>query len=180
MSWLLLLAAEGHGDTPPLLDPHGAGLVVWTAITFGCVLVVLYKFAWGPLMEALDKREASIAGKVADAAKVHAEAEVLRKKYEDQLESVRQEAQQIINEGEADKKRIIQEAQDKATSEAKAVRDRADREIHLAKNKALEEVKADAVALGVAIAEKVIAAEVDAARHKAIVDEVLASYEQGR
>lgn len=175
MSWLLLLAADGHGD--PLLDPHGPGLVVWTAITFACVMVVLYKFAWGPLMEALDKREANIAGKVADAEKVHAEAEGLRQKYEDQLEGIRKEAQQIIDEGEADKKRIIQDAHDKATSEAQAVRDRAEREIQLAKNKALEQVKADAVHLGVAIAEKVIGAEVDAARHKAIVDEVLASYE---
>jgi F-type H+-transporting ATPase subunit b len=179
MSWLLLLAADGHGDVHTLLDPHGAGLVFWTAITFSIVLVVLYKFAWGPLAEALDQREANIAGKVADAEKVHADAEALRKKYEDQLEGIRQEAQQIIDEGEADKKRIIQEAHDKATSEAKAVRDRAEREIHLAKNKALEEVKLDAINLGVQIAEKVIAAEVDGAKHKAIVDEVLASYEQG-
>lgn len=178
MSLLIFLAAEGEEHVSALLDPHGPGLVVWTAITFAIVLMVLYKFTWDPMMEALDKREANIAGKVADAERVHQEAEAVRKKYEDQLESVRQEAQQIIDEGEADKKRIIQEAHDKASKEARDVRERAEREIQLAKNKALDELKADAITLGVAIAEKVIAAEVDATKHKAIVDEVLASYEK--
>ena len=143
-------------------------------------LVLLYAgLAAERLRDDLGGVMVAIAGKVADAEKVHADAETLRKKYEDQLEGIRQEAQQIIDEGEADKKRIIQEAHDKAAGEAKAIRDRAEREIHLAKNKALEEVKLDAINLGVQIAEKVIAAEVDAAKHKAIVDEVLASYEQG-
>ena len=181
MNILLLLAESGgHSEHPAWwLDPHGPGLVVWTAATFAVVLMILYKLAWGPFVDALDKREEAIAGEVENSRKVRAEAEALKQQYEAQLEGVRQEAQQIIDEGEADKKRIIADAQSKATAEAQAIRDRADREIGLAKQKALAEVRKDAVTVGMAIAEKVINAEVDASRHQKIVDDVLAAYERG-
>lgn len=181
MNFFLLLAESGgHTDHPAWwLDPHGAGLVVWTGATFAVVLMILYKLAWGPFTDALDKREEAIAGQVEASRKVRAEAEALKQQYEAQLEGVRQEAQQIIDEGEADRKRILQDAQAKANAEAQAIRDRADREIDLAKQKALAEVRQDAVKVGMAIAERVIDAEVDASRHQKIVDEVLAAYERG-
>src|SRR5262245_57203769 len=98
MSFLLLLVEEGaHEGGPMLLDPEGFGLVFWTAVTFLVVLIALYKNAWGPLMTALDTREANIAGQVADARRVKDEAEALRAKYEAQLEGIRREAQKIID-----------------------------------------------------------------------------------
>ena len=122
MNFLSLLAESGgHSDAPQWwLDPHGAGLVVWTAATFAVVLMILYKLAWGPFVDALDKREEAIAGQVEASRKVRAEAEAIKQQYEAQLEGVRQEAQQIIDEGEADRKRIVQDAQAKATAEAQA------------------------------------------------------------
>lgn len=180
MNFFLLLAESGgHAEHHWWLDPHGAGLVVWTGATFAVVLMVLYKLAWGPFTDALDKREEAIAGQVEASRKLRAEAEALKQQYESQLEGVRQEAQQIIDEGEADRKRIVQDAQAKAGAEAQAIRDRAEREIDLAKQKALAEVRRDAVHVGMAIAERVIDAEVDAGRHQKIVDDVLASYERG-
>lgn len=173
----LLLAAEGgHGAW--WLDPHGVGLAFWTAITFGIVALILYRKAWGPMLEALDARERGIVGQKEEAERLRAEAEAVRRRYEEQLEGIRREAQQIINEGEADKKRILAEARALADAEAKAIRERAERDVRLAKEKALAEIKAEAVALGLSVAERVIGAEVDAARHKGIIDEVLAAYER--
>ncbi|MGE0711224.1 MAG: F0F1 ATP synthase subunit B [Planctomycetota bacterium] len=180
MSLVLQLAsgggAEGHPHT--LLDPHGAGLIFWTAVIFSIVAITLYKLAWAPLLEALGKREQAISGAIDEAARTRAEAEKLRLRYEEQLEGVRQEAQKIIDEGEADKKRIIAEARAKATQEADEIKARAERDIALAKTKALAEVKQTSALLAMAIAEKVIQAEVDGNRHKKIVDEVLTSYEK--
>ncbi len=177
---LALLLAAAEGDHPAwYLDPHGFGLVFWTGIVFGLVALLRSTVAGGPLLQALDDREDAIGGSIASAEALKREAAELKAQYEEQLEKVRQEAQAIINEGEADKRRIIQEAHVKASQEADEIRARADRDIGLAKTKALAEVKQDAVILAMAIAEKVISAEVDAKKHKAIVDDVVSSYAKG-
>lgn len=173
----LILAAGDHAQHT-LLDPHGWGLVFWTGVTFMLVVLVLYAKAWGPLLEALDAREQGIAGQRDEAEKLRADAAALKQRYEDQLEGIRKEAQAIIDEGEADKKRILEEAKAKADAEAKAIRERAERDIKLARDRALDEVSRQAVTIGMSIAERVIGAEVDAKRHAAIVDEVLAQYER--
>lgn len=174
--YLLIAADDAHPDW--WLDPHGVGLAFWTAVTFAVVVLILYRKAWGPLLNALDARERGIVGQKEEAEKIRLDAEAIRRRYEEQLEGIRKEAQQIINEGEADKKRIIDDAHHRAAEEAKVIRERADRDILLAKQKALAEIKHDAVRLGMSVAEKVIGAEVDPARHKVIIDEVLTTYER--
>lgn len=180
MSYILFLAdsgSGGHGDVHTLLDPHGFGLVFWTAVTFVIVLVALHRVAWGPLMSALDQREVAIAGQVDASRRVREEADAVKAKYEALMEGHRREGQRIIDEGEADKKRILEDAHAKATADAQDVKARAQRDIQQAKLKALAEVKAESVTLAMAIAEKVIGAEVDAKRHHVLVDEVLARIE---
>lgn len=180
MSLFLFLAEGGHGEVHTLLDPHGFGLVFWTALTFVFVLIALHRVAWGPLTAALDQREASIAGQVAESRRIRDEAEAVRLKYEAQLEGIRREAQKIIDEGEADRKRIVADAHAKASQEAREVKDRAERDIRLSKQKALAEVKTEAVAMAMQIAERVIGAEVDGTRHQTIVDEVLTQFERSK
>lgn len=180
MHALLLHLASGDGHAPNFLDPHSWGLVFWTGIIFAGVALLLYKMAWGPLLTALDEREKKISGAIDEAQSIKAEAEKTRQKYEDQMEKARAAAQEIIDEGEADKKRIIAEARDKAVSEADEIKARAERDISLAKNKALAEVKESATELGMAIASKVIQAEVDAKKHKAVVGDVLDAFEKGQ
>ena len=124
-------------------------------------------------------REAAIVGSIEEAAAKKLEAEETKQRYENQLENIRQDAQSIIDEGNADKKRIISDAHTKASKEAAEIRARADREIQLAKLKALTEVKEHARELSMAIASKVIAAEIDGAKHKSIVDDVIANYGRG-
>lgn len=176
MTSLLLFAAGG--GTHPLLDPHSWGLVFWTALIFGIVGVILYQFAWGPVLQALQDREAAITGRIEEAKQQLVEAERLKADYEARLEKARQEAESIIKEGETDKQRIVSEAHGKATKEASDIRKRADRDIVLAKTKALSEIKDQASSLGMAIAEQVLQAEIDPSRHQKIIDDVVATYER--
>lgn len=175
MNFLLLLAEGNAHGIQKLLDPHH-GLIFWTACSFALTAIVLYKFAWGPILTALTDREAAIVGAIEEAQATKVEAEDTKARYEAQLENIRQDAQSIIDEGNADKARIISAAHAQATKEAAEIRARAEREIDLAKVKALAEVKDHARTLGIAIAEKVIVAEVDAAKHASIVDAVIANY----
>lgn len=180
MNALLLLLASGDGNTPFLLDPHGPGLVFWTGTVFACVALLLYKLAWGPLLIALEQREQKISGAIDEAQQTKAEADALLKRYEAQMEKARQDAQAIIDEGEADKKRILSDARSKATQEADEIKARAQRDISHAKNKALAEVKDSATSLGLAIAEKVIQSEVSGSKHQAVIDDVLGAFEKGQ
>src|SRR5438045_3434023 len=111
---LLLAEQEGH-EGPALLDPHSWGLVFWSAITFGVVLFVLRAKAWGPILSQLEKREKFIADSIAAAKKDREEASLILAEHKKQLEQVRNEAQAILNEAAADKKRLIEEAHAKAT-----------------------------------------------------------------
>jgi F-type H+-transporting ATPase subunit b len=177
MNALLLQLASGDG-THALLDPHKFGLVFWTGLIFGCVSMLLYKLAWGPLLTALGEREKKIAGAIDEAQVIKAEAEAEKKRFEDKMETARQAAQEIITEGESDKQRILADARAKAVTVADEIKARAERDITLAKNKALAEVKETAMTLGMAIASKVIQAEVKGAKHKAIVKGVLDAFEK--
>ncbi len=176
MNQLLYLAATDGEHPPVLLDPHGFGLVFWTAVIFGIVALLLYRLAWGPLLEALKAREEAITGSITSAEAIKKDAEGIREKWEEQMEGARQEAEAIINEGKADKAAVIRSANEQASREAAEIRARADRDIRLAKDKALSELKSDAASLGMMIAERVLAAEIDTQKHQGIIDEVNASY----
>lgn len=166
----------GHGDA--LLDPHSWGLVFWSAVTFGVVLLILKKAAWAPILDGLEKREKTIADAIASAQRDRVEAAKLLEEHKKKLEAVRNEAQEILNETAADAKRIMDEAHAKATAEAEATKQRALRDIDLAKTKAIDELKASTIDLAMGLAEKVIGAEVDRKKQRHLVDEFVKSYEK--
>ena len=78
-------AHGGHGEinTNPL--EFKTDLAIWTAVVFLIVLSLLWKFAWGPIAEGLDKREQRIADEISAAEKSNADARDLLQQYQDKL-----------------------------------------------------------------------------------------------
>ncbi len=72
-------------ELPELLSPE-PGTMIWTAVTFVVLLIVLGKFAWRPLLDALEKREKSIQNALESAAALKAEAEKLLRRAREQLQ----------------------------------------------------------------------------------------------
>ena len=68
--------AEGGNPLNPLESIRG-DLALWTAVTFLVVLAILWKFAWGPIMAGLDKRESYVHAQRTDAEKANADAKAL-------------------------------------------------------------------------------------------------------
>jgi F-type H+-transporting ATPase subunit b len=169
---------EGESKVPWFIDPDSGGLVLWTAISFGVVLVILYRTAWNKILEGLDAREKKIRGDIEAAEKNRLESQRLLEEYKHKLEAIKAEAAAIIEEGHADKKRIIEEAHAKATAETEETKARAIHEIELAKGKAIDELRKSTVKLAVQLAEKVVGAEVDQTKHRRLIDEALASYDK--
>lgn len=174
---LAMLPATASASEGGVMD-FNLKLMIWTAVTFVVVLLVLGKFAWGPLIGSLEKREKRIRDAIADAEKAQAEAEKLQKDLEEKLEKSRAEAEAIIREGREDALRVKQKYEKEQREEGEALKRRALTEIDLAKGKALEEIRQEARSLAIEIASKVLEREVSGKDHERLVEEALEGYDR--
>src|SRR5437763_12037120 len=126
------LAAEGAGEASPSLFAGDLGNSVWTVLIFVLVLVVLGKYAWGPILSTLQTRESFIHEALAKAKADRDEAEARLKQYEERLANARAEATAIVEEGRRDADAVKRRIEATAKAEADKMVDRAKREIHVA------------------------------------------------
>ena len=138
-----------------LLTP-ALGTVVWASIAFLVVLFVLRRFAWGPILSALNDREASIAGALNEAEKVRKEMEELAASNENQLKEARAERDRMLREARemadklvADAKNTAREAADKEIAAAKDA-------IALERKAAIAELKSEVGNISLDIAERLL------------------------
>lgn len=145
------------------------GLVFWTAVTFILVLVVLWLFAWKPILHGLDARNEKIQDDLENSRKLREQAESLMADYKKHLDAAKDQALQIIDEGKRDaesvKNRIIADAK----KEADAIHDRAIAEISQAKVRAVKELEKEVVDLSVAIISKILNRDVSKDDHRNII-----------
>src|ERR1700741_5245575 len=85
----------------PLVQPD-PGLFIWTIITFLVLLALLAKFAWRPLLNALDSRQETIRKSLDDAAQARQELERLNKESAEIIRAARVEAEAIVGRSRAD------------------------------------------------------------------------------
>ncbi len=161
-------AAEEGG-----IVPHDYGLQIWTLVTFLVLLVLLAKFAFKPIAEALDRRGETIKASIEDAQKQRAEAKKLMEDYQKQLAEARTEAGKVIEEARQIGERVRKEVVDKATTEASAIAQRAKEEIERQKEKGIQEMKDTVANLSVQIAGRIIEKEVNEATHKQLVENLI-------
>lgn len=135
------------------------GLIIWTTIIFTLLLVVLKKFAWKPILRAVDERNKSIeeALKLADKAKE--EMALLNSDNERILSEARSQRDTLLKEGRDIKDGIINEAKEKANIEADKIINSAKEQIANEKMKAITELKNSVAILSIDIAEKVLKRE---------------------
>ena len=141
-----------------LLNPS-IGLVFWTLIIFLLLVVVLAKFAWRPILNALHERENSIEEALRAADKAKAEMERLQADNEKLLNEAREERNQMLKEAKETRESIVNEAKGKAKAEASKIIEDAKAEINTQKLAAIVEVKNQVGALAIDIAEKVLRKE---------------------
>lgn len=137
------------------------GLVFWTSISFLLLLFLLGKFAWKPIMKALDERERSIEDALSAADKAKEELERLNNESEQLLKQARAERDQILKEAKELRDNMVADAKGLAQTEANKLIEKAKVEIDNQKNAALSEVKAQVATLSIEIAEKVLRKQLD-------------------
>jgi F-type H+-transporting ATPase subunit b len=160
----------GEGSQIP---PTDHGLQIWTLVTFVILLVLLKKFAFKPIAQALDSRGQKIKQSIDDAEKSRVEAKKLMEDYQKQIADARTEAGKVIEEARQIGERVRKEVVEKANTEASAIAQRAQEEIVRQKEKGVQELKDTVAALSVQIASKVLEKEVNEATHRQLIDNLI-------
>jgi len=168
-----LAAADADGPVN-LLKPEW-GLMFWTLIIFSAFAFIIYKFALGPLTQAVAAREAVLREALDSAQADRAEAQRLLAEQKAQLDAARAEGQKYIADGRA----IAEQMRADMLAETKQQQDelmaRARRDIETEKTKAISELRREAIDLALAGAGKLIEKNLDDATNRKLVEDFLAT-----
>jgi F-type H+-transporting ATPase subunit b len=132
------------------------GLIFWTSLTFITVLFILRKFAWKPILGALDEREKTIAESLATAEKAKQEMAALNVENARLLQETRTEREKLLKDAKTVADRLVSEAKDKANEESNRIIASAQEAIKNEKQAALTEVRNQVAHLSLTIAEKLL------------------------
>jgi F-type H+-transporting ATPase subunit b len=167
------LAAEAEGGEAPSLFAGDLGNSVWTLLIFILVLVILGKFAWGPILNTLQTRESFIREALEKAKHDREAAEARLKEYEAKLAASRAEATAIVEEGRRDADVVRRRIEATAKEEADKMIERAKREIHIATDTATKELYTLSAKLATQLAARVIGRELTPQDHERLISEAI-------
>ena len=170
LSTPVALLAQGHGEEGGggLFDIN-VGLIIWTIIIFLTVLTVLWRFAFGPILAAVNAREEGINNALEEARTRQAEAEKLLEEHKQQLADARRQAQEIVAEGREAGGRLQKEIEGKAREESEAILTRARAEIEREKDAAVDVLRRESVDLALAAASKLLHQKLDGDQDRKLV-----------
>lgn len=150
-----------------------------TALGFIFLVLILGKYAWGPILNVLDERRNKVEGDYAAAEKNLADAEALKGEFESKLADIkaieREKVQEAVRRGEAQSEGIV----GKARTSADEIRAKAEQDIEIESHKAQIELRDSVVAMALGAAEKVIGERLDDDLHRKLIQEYIDSMDGG-
>jgi F-type H+-transporting ATPase subunit b len=129
---------------------------LWVIVIFLIMLAILYPTAWKNVMAGLKAREQRIRNDIAEAEAARARADATLREYNTQLASAEQRVREMIASATADGERVAAQIRTRAEAEGQEARERATKEIELAKKQAIAEIYEEAATLATSVAEKIL------------------------
>ncbi len=161
----------------PLVQPD-PGLYIWTILTFLVLLTLLAKFAWGPLLKALESRQDTIRKSLDDAQKAKMELERLQQQSAEIVRQARVDADAIISQSRTDAAQLREEMRVKAKEDADGIIKNAERQIQLETARAIQQIRHEAIDLSVEIASKIIQRNLSKEDNEKLIEEALKQVEK--
>ena len=180
MPVLLWLMQEPAGEAAQEFTPFSinTGMMFWTLIIFGALVVVLWRFGWPALLKTVEEREARIAKQLADAEQANAEAARLLEEHRAALAKARSEAQEMLAGAKSVAQKEREQLLAKTHEDQEQLLERARREIEGEKEKAILALRREAVDLSIAAASKLIESNLDSDTNRRLVLDYLTSLER--
>jgi F-type H+-transporting ATPase subunit b len=142
-----------------LLEDFSLGLFFWQTLLFVLLLLLLKKYAWKPMLNAVNDREEGIKNALDSAEKAKREMENLQADNQKLLKEARAEREAMLKEAREIKNKMIEDAKEQAKEEAGKLVTQAQASIETEKKAAIAELKAQVANLSIEIAEKVVREE---------------------
>lgn len=156
-----------------LLAPN-AGLAFWMALVFLTLLLLLSKFAWGPMIAGLAEREQNIDQALRESERARAEAQQLLADNEKVRREAEAEATRILREAREAAEASRNEAIEREREQVARLREQFQEEMAREKEQIKQELRTEVAALAVQAAEKILRAEVDQQQQQRLVNDFLA------
>jgi len=163
----------------PLVQPD-PGLFIWTILTFLILVTLLAKFAWRPLLQALDSRQELIRKSLDEAQQARMELERLHDESAQILRQARVDAEAVIVQTRSDAAKLREELRQKAKAEADGIVRNAERQIQLETQRALQQLRHEAADLSVMIASKILQRNMTREDNERLIEEALKQVETPR
>jgi F-type H+-transporting ATPase subunit b len=160
----------------PLVQPD-PGLFLWTILTFLVLVTLLAKFAWRPLLQALDSRQELIRKSLDDAQQAKQELERLQHESAQIIRQARIDAEAVVAQSRSDAATLREEMRQKAKAEADGIVRNAERQIQLETQRALQQIRHEAVDLSVMIASKILRRNLTKEDNEKLIEEALKQVE---
>ncbi len=142
-----------------LLNEFSVGLFIWQTLLFLALLFLLRKFAWGPILSAVNEREEGIKNALAEAEKARQEMLNIKSDNDKVLKEARAERDALLKEAREMKETMISDAKEEAQVQANKMIEQAKTAIANEKSAAITDMKNEMGNLSVSIAEKVVKGE---------------------
>ena len=161
-----------------LLEEFSLGLFVWQTLLFVALLLLLKKFAWKPILDAVNERETSIKESLSAAEKARDDMEAVQADNKRILKEARSERDALLAEAKTASIKIVNRAKEDAKAEADKITAQAQETIQNEKKAAINELKSQVASLSVDIAAKVLQTELkDQAAQEKFVSELVKEIE---
>jgi F-type H+-transporting ATPase subunit b len=171
-----LAASEGGGGAS-LIEPQ-LGTIFWTTITFLVLVVLLGRFAWKPLLGALEQREKSIQATIDGARTDREQAEALLRQQRELLEQARRERSEALSAGQRDAEKLKAEILAEARGQREQLLKQTEAQVQAGMRQARAELRELAADLAIQAAGKLLERNLDAATQKRLVEDYLRDLER--
>ena len=161
----------------PLVQPD-PGLFIWTILTFLVLLYLLRRFAWGPLLQALDSRQDTIRKSLDDAEQTRKELAQVQEESARIVAKARVDADAIIASSRIDAAKLQEELKQKARTQADGIIENAEKQIQLRTEQSLDQIRGEAVEISLMIASKLIQRNLSEEDNTRLIEDTLKQIQQ--
>jgi len=171
------LASGGESDPSMLVMPQ-FGLIFWTFVTFVLLAFILRRFAWKPLLGAIEARERSIEESLDQARIEREDAEKLLEEHKALVAQARRERAEAMAEGQRDAERIKGDIVDEGRKQREKLLEQAEAQIQAEMRQARAELRGIAADLSIKAAGRLLSSQLDEQSQRRLVEEYLDELEQ--
>lgn len=167
---MLLLAQEGHEREGIDLILPALPELLWGAICFALVVLILSKVAFPRLRQAIESRESAIRGNLEESEAAKSEAQRTLDDYKRQLAEARSDANRVIEESRQQAEQVRKDIIERAENDARQIVERAQEQLRAERNRTIQELQGTISELSLDLAEKVVGRSIDHSTQRDLVD----------